>query len=77
MQAIATPLVPNMEKVQIIPPPKEVEPMVLAWKGAAVLGKMEGISELWVTQADWVSVYKCFVSYLVNERNRIYWVYGG
>ncbi|KZP09887.1 actin-like ATPase domain-containing protein [Athelia psychrophila] len=53
LQAIATPLVPNMEKVQIIPPPKEVDQRVLAWKGAAVLGKMDGVSELWLTAADW------------------------
>jgi len=53
LQAIATPLVPNMEKVQIIPPPKEVDPRVLAWKGASVLGKMDGVSDLWVTPSDW------------------------
>jgi len=53
LQAIATPLVSNMEKVQIIPPPKEVDPIVLAWKGAAVLGKMDGVSDLWVTKSDW------------------------
>jgi actin-related protein 8 len=53
LQAIATPLVQNMEKVQIIPPPKEVDPRVLAWKGAAVLGKMDSVSDLWVTKADW------------------------
>ncbi|KAJ7091416.1 hypothetical protein B0H15DRAFT_836015 [Mycena belliarum] len=53
LQAIATPLVADMEKVQIIPPPKEVEPTVLAWKGAAVLGKMDGVSDLWVTKSDW------------------------
>ncbi|KAF9525320.1 nucleus protein [Crepidotus variabilis] len=53
LQAIATPLVPNMEKVTIIPPPKEVDPRVLAWKGAAVLAKMEGVSDLWVTASDW------------------------
>ncbi len=57
LQAIATPLVPNMEKVQIIPPPKDVDPRVLAWKGAAVLGKMDGVADLWVTSADWVSVF--------------------
>lgn len=44
-----------MEKVQIIPPPKEVDRRVLVWKGAAVLGKMDGVSDLWVTQSDWVS----------------------
>ncbi|KAF8623025.1 hypothetical protein AX15_006537 [Amanita polypyramis BW_CC] len=53
LQAIAAPLVSNMEKVQIIPPPKEVDRRVLVWKGAAVLGKMDGVSELWVTQSDW------------------------
>lgn len=61
LQAIATPLVPNMEKVQIIPPPKEVDPMVLPWKGGSVLGKMEGVNELWVTRADWVR-YLCIPS---------------
>jgi len=57
LQAIATPLVPNMEKVQIIPPPKEVDPRVLAWKGAAVLSKMDSVSDLWVTSSDWVCSY--------------------
>jgi actin-related protein 8 len=63
-----------MEKVQIIPPPKEVEPTVLAWKGAAVLGKMDGVSELWVTAADWV----CFffnVSQQIFIGHRAYWDY--
>jgi len=53
LQAIATPLVQNMEKVQIIPPPKDVDKRVLAWKGASVLGRMEGVTEMWVTGADW------------------------
>ncbi|KAK2463573.1 hypothetical protein APHAL10511_004324 [Amanita phalloides] len=53
LHAIAAPLVSNMEKVQVIPPPKEVDRRVLVWKGAAVLGKMDGVSELWVTQSDW------------------------
>jgi len=53
LQAIATPLVSNMDKVQIIPPPKGVDPRVLVWKGAAVLGKMDGVSDLWLTVAEW------------------------
>ncbi|KAI4518592.1 actin-like ATPase domain-containing protein [Schizophyllum commune Loenen D] len=32
---------------------KDVDRTALVWKGAAVLGKMEGVSELWVTPADW------------------------
>ena len=47
-----------MDKVQIIPPPKGVDPRVLVWKGAAVLGKMDGVSDLWVTANDWVSLSK-------------------
>ncbi|KAH9975732.1 hypothetical protein BGW80DRAFT_1436314 [Lactifluus volemus] len=53
LQAIATPLVTNMDKVQIIPPPKGVDPRVLVWKGAAVLGKMDGVSDLWLTATEW------------------------
>lgn len=49
-----------MEKVQIIAPPKEVDPRVLAWKGAAVLGKMDGVSELWITPTDWVLNFLTF-----------------
>ena len=67
LQAIATPLVPNMEKVTIIPPPKEVDPRVLAWKGAAVLAKMDGVSELWVTASDWVRQLPCNTQYLYAE----------
>jgi hypothetical protein len=43
-----------MEKVQIIPPPKDVNPILLAWKGGAVLGKMDGVTDLWITASDWV-----------------------
>ncbi|KAF8523616.1 hypothetical protein JB92DRAFT_3081847 [Gautieria morchelliformis] len=53
LQAIATPLVVNMEKVQIIPPPRDVDPRVLCWKGGAVLGKMEAVADLWVGRHDW------------------------
>lgn len=54
LQAIATPLVQGMEKVQIIPPPKDVDKRVLTWKGASVLGRMEGVTDMWVTGTDWV-----------------------
>lgn len=53
-----------MEKVQIIPPPKDVDHRVLIWKGAAVLGKMDGVSELWVTPSDWVR--NAYFAYCVN-----------
>lgn len=70
LQAIATPLVSNMDKVQIIPPPKGVDPRVLVWKGAAVLGKMDGVSDLWLTATEWVSIrsYSLMLACFVNWR---------
>jgi actin-related protein 8 len=56
-----------MDKVQIIPPPKGVDPRVLVWKGAAVLGKMDGVSDLWVTASDWVS-FRSYTRYSVHWR---------
>ncbi|EIM86889.1 actin-like ATPase domain-containing protein [Stereum hirsutum FP-91666 SS1] len=53
LSSLCVPLVSNMPLVQIQPPPKDVDPRVLIWKGASVLGKMDGVSELWVTREDW------------------------
>ncbi len=80
LQAIATPLVSNMDKVQIIPPPKGVDPRVLVWKGAAVLGKMDGVSDLWLTATEWVSIKAtpmraCFRSLALTHPRRTSWGY--
>jgi hypothetical protein len=64
-----------MEKVQIIPPPKDVDPRVLAWKGAAVLGKMDGVSDLWLTAADWVR-YVCLIEMSQNCSHPVTGYYG-
>ena len=53
-----------MEKVQIIPPPKDVDPRVLAWKGAAVLGKMDSVADLWISPDDWVRIVVTMYSFL-------------
>lgn len=53
LQAIAFPLVPGMEKVQVVPSPKDIDPRVLSWKGAAVLAKLEALNEVWITPKDW------------------------
>jgi hypothetical protein len=64
-----------MEKVQIIPPPKEVDPRVLAWKGAAVLGKMDGVADLWVTPSDWVNTHAFYPNHYryLSVNNRTFW----
>jgi actin-related protein 8 len=79
LQAIATPLVSNMDKVQIIPPPKGVDPRVLVWKGAAVLGKMDGVSDLWLTAAEWVSFRSQTITFnalALTHPSRTSWGYG-
>jgi len=53
LQAIAAPLVPNLESVEIIPLPRTADELIFAWKGASVLGRMEGVTDMWVTGADW------------------------
>ncbi|KAL5633045.1 hypothetical protein ACGC1H_003515 [Rhizoctonia solani] len=53
LQAIAFPLVPGMEKVQVVPSPKDTDPRVLSWKGAAVLAKLEAVNDMWITPRDW------------------------
>jgi actin-related protein 8 len=47
-----------MEKVQIMPPPKGVDPGNLVWKGGSVLAKMDAVADLWLSAEDWVS--NCF-----------------
>lgn len=56
-----------MEKVQIIPPPKDVDPRMLVWKGAAVLGKMDGVADLWLTSSDWVSLFRAPIIALLSH----------
>ncbi|TIC08703.1 actin-like ATPase domain-containing protein [Wallemia mellicola] len=43
---------PFVDKLQIIPPPKDVEAMNLSWSGTSVLSKLEVSNELWVGQKD-------------------------
>lgn len=43
-----------MEKVQVVPAPKDIDPRVLTWKGAAVLAKLEAVNDMWITPRDWV-----------------------
>ncbi|KIY65039.1 actin-like ATPase domain-containing protein [Cylindrobasidium torrendii FP15055 ss-10] len=56
LQAIATPLVPNMDRVQMLPTPRDVDAQILTWRGAATLAKMEQNAELWITAADWATL---------------------
>ncbi|EDO18181.1 hypothetical protein Kpol_543p10 [Vanderwaltozyma polyspora DSM 70294] len=55
--------------VAVLPPPRDMNPEVLNWKGASVLAQIKLIEELFVTNTDWdmlgsrILQYKCLFTY--------------
>ncbi|CAO1621613.1 unnamed protein product [Parajaminaea phylloscopi] len=46
--------------VSVIPPPRDLDPTLLAWKGMAVLPRLDSAAEMWVTQDEWKLLgWKC------------------
>lgn len=46
--------------VSVIPPPRDLDPTLLAWKGMAVLPRLDSASDMWVTQDEWKLLgWKC------------------
>jgi len=57
---------PNFRKEVIVaPPPREIDPQVLVWKGASIFGKLQGTNDTWISGLEWdrlgsrVLAYKC------------------
>lgn len=45
---------PDLDKITVIPPPRETDPRVVAWKGASAVARLTNIvDELWLTRDDW------------------------
>ncbi|SGZ26454.1 BQ5605_C024g09919 [Microbotryum silenes-dioicae] len=40
-------------QVVVVPPPQEIDPKIMSWKGVAMLGKLECANEMWVRQDEW------------------------
>ncbi|WFD33065.1 actin-like protein arp8 [Malassezia sp. CBS 17886] len=40
----------------VIPPPRNLDPELLAWKGLAVLAHLDSMQELWVYASDWATL---------------------
>jgi len=58
--------VPNFRKEVIVaPPPREIDPQVLVWKGASIFGKLQGTNDTWISGLEWdrlgsrILAYKC------------------
>lgn len=51
-------------QVSIVPPPREIDPRILAWKGISTLSKLECSNDLWIRREDW----ECLGLRAVKER---------
>ena len=55
--------------VTVIPPPREMDPASLCWKGGSVLAQVKLVEELFITYSDWdmhgsrILQYKCIFPY--------------
>ncbi|KAG0209940.1 actin-like protein arp8 [Mortierella sp. GBA30] len=43
----------TVEKVEVLPSPREMDPRLLVWKGGSVLGKLDSAKELWIKPLEW------------------------
>ncbi|KAJ1959684.1 actin-like protein arp8 [Dispira parvispora] len=51
----------GIEKIQVLPSPRDMDPRLLAWKGASVLCKLDIADELWISEREWREIgTKCF-----------------
>ncbi|XP_034952466.1 actin-related protein 8 [Chelonus insularis] len=51
--SLQIPYVYRAEQLDIITQPKEMDPGMTSWKGAAILSCLESAQELWITQEEW------------------------
>ncbi|KAI7884089.1 actin-like ATPase domain-containing protein [Lichtheimia hyalospora FSU 10163] len=42
-----------IERVEVLPAPRELDPRLLMWKGASVLSKLETAKEMWIGEQEW------------------------
>ena len=57
------------DQMEIIVGPKEMDPSMVAWKGAAIMSCLESAQELWIRPAEW----KKIGVRLLRERAPFYW----
>ncbi|KAG0142268.1 hypothetical protein CROQUDRAFT_50536 [Cronartium quercuum f. sp. fusiforme G11] len=43
----------NIGDASAIPPPRDIDPRLLAWKGVSLLCRLEAASDLWIRSSDW------------------------
>ncbi|KAI7905787.1 uncharacterized protein BX663DRAFT_500910 [Cokeromyces recurvatus] len=43
----------NIDKVEVLPPPRDLDPEVLVWKGASVVAKLDSSKDMWIGNIEW------------------------
>ena len=43
----------NLDHVSIVPPPRNLNPAFVSWKGASVMCNLEGLSDMWIRRDEW------------------------
>ncbi|KAJ2656752.1 actin-like protein arp8 [Coemansia sp. RSA 1199] len=60
---------PSVDRIDIVAPPRDLDPRVLAWKGGAVLSRLDTAREMWVSQTEWAD----FGSRMLRDRVLFQW----
>lgn len=45
-----------VQEVQIVPPPRNLNPRFVSWKGASVMCNLETLSDMWIRRDEWDAV---------------------
>lgn len=45
-----------IDRVEVLPAPRELDPEVLVWKGASVMAKLEIAKDMWIGAKEWDQV---------------------
>lgn len=51
--SLQIPILCRSEHLDIVTSPKDMDPSMTVWKGAAVMSCLESSPELWLTQSEW------------------------
>lgn len=45
-----------LEQVTIVPPPRNLNPRFVSWKGAGVMCNLESLNDMWIRKDEWEAV---------------------
>jgi actin-related protein 8 len=45
-----------IDHVSIVPPPRNLNPRFVSWKGASVICNMESLGDMWIRRDEWEAV---------------------